>query len=95
MLGLSCKQKYSRVDSVASQVISFRISEDASAKLRDRAKSGESDSQAAQRLLNEILGTTKEIEVTEVDSRIQEAIAPIRQELAELRAELGKSKAVA
>jgi hypothetical protein len=80
---------------MASQVISFRIAEDAIAKLRERAKTGESDSQAAQRLLNEILGTAKEIELTEVDSRIQEAIAPIRQELAELRAEVGKSSRAA
>lgn len=95
MLGLACKQKYSRVDSMASQVISFRMSEDAIAKLREKAKSGESDSQAAQRLLNEILGSVKEIEVTEVDSRIQEAIAPIRQELAELREQMGKFSRVA
>ncbi len=79
-----------------SQVVSFRMTEDAIAKLRERAKAGESDSQAAQRLLNDLLGTTKEIELTEVDNRIQEAIAPIKQELEELRTELknlGKSVA--
>jgi phosphoserine phosphatase len=72
------------------------MTEDAIAKLRERAKAGESDSQAAQRLLNDLLGTTKEIELTEVDNRIQEAIAPIKQELEELRTELknlGKSVA--
>jgi hypothetical protein len=76
-----------------SQVISFRMSEEAIALIRERAKAGESDSQAAQRLLNNLLGTSKEIELTEVDSRIQEAIAPIRQELEALKAELGKSAA--
>ncbi len=75
---------------MASQVISFRLAEDALAKLRERAKGNESPSQTAQRLLNDLLGTTKEIELTEVDNRIQTALAPIRQELEELRAELGK-----
>ena len=69
------------------------MSEEAIALIRERAKAGESDSQAAQRLLNNLLGTSKEIELTEVDSRIQEAIAPIRQELEALKAELGKSAA--
>lgn len=78
---------------MASQVISFRLGEDALTKLGERAKDGESPSQTAQRLLNGILGTVKEIEVTEVDNRIQEALAPIRAELQELRAELGKSVA--
>jgi hypothetical protein len=66
------------------------MAEDAIAKLRERAKPGESDSQAAQRLLNGLLGTAKEIEITEVDSRIQEALAPIKAELIELRAQLGE-----
>ncbi len=75
---------------MASQVISFRMAEDAIAKLRERSKPGESDSQTAQRLLNGLLGTAKEIEITEVDSRIQEALAPIKAELIELRAQLGE-----
>jgi hypothetical protein len=75
---------------MASQVISFRLAEDALAKLRERAKGNESPSQTAQRLLNDLLGTTKEIELTEVDSRIQEAIAPIRTELDEIKAALAK-----
>ena len=75
---------------MASQVISFRMAEEAIAKLREKAKPGESDSQTAQRLLNDLLGTIKEIEITEVDSRIQNAIAPIRAELEELRAQLGE-----
>jgi hypothetical protein len=66
------------------------MAEDAIAKLRERAKPGESDSQTAQRLLNGLLGTAKEIEITEVDSRIQEALAPIKAELIELRAQLGE-----
>lgn len=73
---------------MASQVISFRLGEDALAKLAEKSKKGESPSQAAQRLLNDLLGTTKEIEITEVDSRIQEALLPIKQELAELKAKL-------
>lgn len=79
---------------MASQVISFRLAEEALAKLGERAKGNESPSQTAQRLLNDLLGTTKEIELTEVDSRIQEcvqkAIAPIKLELEQLRTELGK-----
>jgi hypothetical protein len=75
---------------MASQVISFRLAEDALAKLGERAKGNESPSQTAQRLLNDLLGTTKEIELTEVDSRIQEAIAPIRTELDEIKAALAK-----
>jgi hypothetical protein len=75
---------------MASQVISFRLAEDALAKLGERAKGKESPSQTAQRLLNDLLGTTKEIELTEVDSRIQEAIAPIRTELDEIKAALAK-----
>ena len=75
---------------MASQVISFRMAEDAIAKLRERSKPGESDSQTAQRLLNGLLGTAKEIEITEVDSRIQEALAPIKAELIELSAQLGE-----
>jgi hypothetical protein len=70
---------------MASQVISFRLGEEALAKLGERTKEGESFSQAAQRLLNELLGTAKEIELSAVDNRIQEAIAPIKDELAELR----------
>jgi hypothetical protein len=66
------------------------MAEDAIAKLRERSKPGESDSQTAQRLLNGLLGTAKEIEITEVDSRIQEALAPIKAELIELRAQLGE-----
>jgi hypothetical protein len=75
---------------MASQVISFRVPTDTALELRKRAKSGESDSQTAQRLLNELLGTNKEIEIAEVDSRIQEAIAPLRAELDEIRAALAK-----
>jgi hypothetical protein len=77
---------------MASQVISFRLGEEALAKLEEKSKEGESPSQTAQRLLNDLLGTTKEIELTAVDSRIQEAIAPIRGELAELRALLTANK---
>lgn len=73
---------------MATQVISFRLGEDALARLTEKSKKGESPSQAAQRLLNDLLGTTKEIEITEVDSRIQEALSPIKQELAELRVKL-------
>jgi hypothetical protein len=75
---------------MASQVISFRLAEDALAKLGEKAKGNESPSQTAQRLLNDLLGTTKEIELTEVDSRIQAALAPIKQELEELRKGLGE-----
>lgn len=80
---------------MASQVISFRISEDALTELRERAKAGESDNQTAQRLLNELLGTVKEIPLTDVDIRIQEAIEPLKAELAELRLALGKFNRVA
>lgn len=72
---------------MVSPVISFRVGDDAIAQLRERAKPGESASQTAQRLLNEILGTTKEVglEMTVVDSRIQTAlevaIAPILERL--------------
>lgn len=72
---------------MVSPVISFRVGEEAIAQLRERAKPGESASQTAQRLLNELLGTTKEVglEMTVVDSRIQSAlvfaIAPLRDEL--------------
>jgi hypothetical protein len=41
-------------------------------------------------LLNGLLGTAKEIEITEVDSRIQEALAPLKAELIELREQLGE-----
>jgi hypothetical protein len=78
---------------MATQVISFRLAEDALAKLGEKARGNESPSQTAQRLLNDLLGTTKEIELTEVDTRIQAALTPIRQELEELRIELGKSVA--
>ncbi len=90
---------YSEVDTMASQVISFRVPTETALELRKRAKPGESDSQTAQRLLNELLGTTKEIEVTEVDSRIEEALKPLRAELDEIKAVLaqlpGKQKRVA
>jgi hypothetical protein len=84
---------------MVSQVISFRVSDDAIAHLKERSKPGESASQTAQRLLNEVLGTTKEVglEMTVVDSRIQmvveDAIAPLRSELEALRVELGESVA--
>lgn len=78
---------------MASQVISFRMSGDAIAQLRERAKAGESDSQAAQRLLNELLGTAKEeIEISEVDSRIQEAIEPLISRLEQLEQRLQGEK---
>jgi hypothetical protein len=89
---------YSEVDTMASQVISFRVPTETALELRKRAKPGESDSQTAQRLLNKLLGTTKEVEVTEVDSRIQEALKPLRAELDEIKAVLaqlpGKQKRV-
>ena len=75
---------------MASQVISFRIPTETALELRKRAKPGESDSQTAQRLLNELLGTNKEIEIAAVDNRIQEALAPIRAELDEIKAALAK-----
>lgn len=84
---------------MASQVISFRLGEDALAKLAEKSKEGESPSQTAQRLLNSLLGTSKEIEVTEVDSRIQAALAPLKAELDEIKEALaqkpGKSKKAA
>ncbi|NEP00877.1 MAG: hypothetical protein F6K58_19870 [Symploca sp. SIO2E9] len=76
-----------------SRVVSFRLSSEAIAQLRERSKPGESESQTAQRLLNELLGTRSKIELTEVDSRIQQALSPIMQELDELRDELEKSAA--
>jgi uncharacterized alpha-E superfamily protein len=84
---------------MASQVISFRLAEDALAKLAEKSKDGESPSQTAQRLLNGLLGTAKEIEITEVDSRIQAALAPLKAELDEIKTALaqqpGKSKRAA
>ncbi len=78
---------------MASPIISFRLSAEAVEELRKRAKAGESENQAAQRLLNEILGTAKEqIETADIDSRIQQAIAPLAERLAALE---GKSKRVA
>jgi hypothetical protein len=84
---------YSGVNTMASPIISFRLSAEAVEELRKRAKAGESENQAAQRLLNEILGTAKEqIETADIDSRIQQAIAPLAERLAALE---GKSKRVA
>lgn len=78
---------------MASQVISFRFGDDELSRLQAQALEGESLNQTAQRVLREALGvSTPKSTVVDIDSRIQEAIAPLAERLAALE---GKSRKVA
>jgi hypothetical protein len=82
---------------MASQVISFRFNDDEQSRLQALALEGESLSQTAQRVLRESLGmSTRKPTAVDVDSRIQEAIAPLAERLAALEEALpGKQKRAA
>ncbi len=70
---------------MASQVISFRFNDDEQSRLQALALEGESLNQTAQRVLREALGmSTRKPTAVDVDSRIQEAIAPLAERLAAL-----------
>jgi predicted transcriptional regulator len=70
---------------MASQVISFRFNDDEQSRLQALALEGESLNQTAQRVLREALGmSTRKHTAVDVDSRIQEAIAPLAERLAAL-----------
>lgn len=60
-----------------SQVISYRLSTDEVLALRQRAMSGESNSQTAQRLMKNLLGVTSTNDTQHLDERITNSVNSI------------------